>query len=86
MRAKLLTTKEMRARTQTNPNIVQISLIAHKDEWRPLVEALSEIECNSDMEAAILSGFHHVLNQVVFNSQDESSRHPLKRNNTMSNS
>lgn len=53
----------MRAQRQTNPNVLKISIIAHKEEWEELIniitDAISEEECN------IAEAWQTILTKVV---------------------
>ncbi len=65
MRAKIL--HPVKARNQTNPNLLQLSIIAQRREWKALIEYL---EKETDIEA--IEDFFHILKDVVISGEKES--------------
>lgn len=58
----------MRAQRQTNPDVLKLAIIAHKDEWNALIEYLKDDE----EDDSVIQGFIKILEDTVNNGHRES--------------
>lgn len=53
----------MRAQRQTNPDVLKISIIAHKEEWEELIDLISNY--NDSVENSVAEAWQTILTKVV---------------------
>lgn len=60
----------VRAQRQTNPDVLKLAIIAHKDEWAELINYLKDDE----EDDSVIKGFVKILEDTVIHGHRESSQ------------